>query len=82
MRWTKTGAAIALLAAGWWLLQRTQPAAADGGVPQHPDPGMVRTFPNADPDMVRTLPNPDPRMVVTPPWPRDNTTRGSETEPQ
>ncbi len=70
MKWTKAGLAIGVLAAGWWLLQRAQPVAADGGiVPSHGDSGMVKTFPNADPDMVRMLPNPDPKMVITPPWP-------------
>ena len=62
MNWTKTGMLVAALGLGWWVLQRAQPAQADGGTPS-----------NRDPKMVVMLPNPDPKMVVTPLWPRDNT---------
>ena len=62
MNWTKTGMLVAALGLGWWVLQRAQPAQADGGTPSNPDPKMVVM-----------LPNPDPKMVVTPLWPRDNT---------
>ncbi len=76
MNWTKTGVLVAALALGWWVLQRAQPAQADGGTPSNPDPAMIVQFPtNPDPKMVVTLPNPDPKMIVTPPWPHDNTVR-------
>ena len=86
----KIGLLIATLVLGWWFTQRAQPAIADGGGPNQPQPqsqqpnvfdDMVKRLVNPDPGIL-FMPqhNPDPQMVFTPNWPPQDEEASPETE--